>query len=95
MPICLLYGKAQGRGEEDKADKGRGGKTISVPAVGQVSVGSGQLVERRRKMEKSVYKVTGCAPPTTAVSRLMTMTTMMMLVVIMMMMMMLSVQLLD
>ena len=53
--------------EEDKADKGRGGKTTSGKGVRQVPEGS----EEQGKMEKSGCKIICGAPTTLAVKRLM------------------------
>ena len=67
-PSC----KAQWKGEGDKADKGRGGKTTSGncrPGVQQVPEGSGE----QEKMEKTGCKVICGAPTTLAVKRLMMM----------------------
>ena len=58
-PSC----KAQWKGEEDKADRGRGGKTTSGmerPGVCQVQEGSGE----QRKLEESGCEVI-CGAPTT------------------------------
>ena len=57
-PSC----KAQWKGEEDKADTGRGGKKTSGPAVQQVPEGSGE----QGKMEKTGCKII-CGAPTTLV----------------------------
>ena len=61
-PSC----KAQKKGEEDKADRGRGGKTTSgngQPGVRQVPEGSGE----QGKMEKTGCKIISGAPTTLAV----------------------------
>ena len=71
-PSC----KAQWKGEEDKADKGRGGKTTSGtdrPGVRQVPEGSGE----QGKMEKTGCKIICGAPTTLAVKGLMMMMMMM------------------
>ena len=67
-PSC----KAQWKGEEDKADKGRVGKTASGmdrPGVHQVTEGSGE----RGKMEETGCKIISGAPNTLVVKGLMIM----------------------
>ena len=61
--------KAQWKGEEDRADRGRGGKTTSGmdrPGVRQVAEGSGE----QGKMEKTGCKIICGAPTTLAVKGL-------------------------
>ena len=62
------------RGEEDKADKGRGGKTTSGNGVRQIPKGSGE----QGKMEKTGCKIICGAPTTLAVKGLMMMIMMIM-----------------
>ena len=71
-PSC----KAQWKGEEDKADRGRGGKTSGMdrPGVRQVPEGSGE----REKWKKTGCKIICGAPTTLAVKGLMMMMMMMM-----------------
>ena len=73
-PSC----KAQWKGEEDKADRGRGGKTTS--GNGQAwSSASPRGQWRTRKMEKTGCKIICGGPTTLAVKGLMMMMMMMMM----------------